>query len=233
MQNKLATNEEAYKTEEAIDKYSHYYLYPNEKYLVNKYFEKDKVVLDLACGAGRTTVKLFEMGYKIKGIDLSDVLINIAQKRFPYITFKTGSYCHIQEADNSFDNILISHNGLDYAYPESERTKALTECARILKPGGHLIFSSHNIKSLHFSPFYLKQRKIWMLKNTWRAFKHYDYIYDLKMWTFYTSPSHCIKQVKLAGLNFVEMIGFRCSKNIFFNTYFSPYVHYSFKKPDA
>lgn len=230
MDNKLSTNEEAYKTEEAIDKYSQYFLYPNEKHLVKKYFKKDQTILDLACGAGRTTVRLHEMGFKVKGTDLSDVLIGIAQKRFPYINFECGSYSDIKEADASFENILISHNGLDYAYPESERIKALKECARVLKPGGHLIFSTHNIKSLHFSPFYLKERKIWMLKNTIRAFKVHDYIYDLRMWTYYTSPSYCIKQVESTGLKFVEMIGFRSSANKFFNTYFSPYIHFVFKK---
>jgi 2-polyprenyl-3-methyl-5-hydroxy-6-metoxy-1,4-benzoquinol methylase len=77
MSNPLELNKEAYRTSEAIEKYSHYGLYPNEKY-----FEKDKFILDLACGAGRTTLRLTELGYKVKGVDLSDVLIDYARKRF-------------------------------------------------------------------------------------------------------------------------------------------------------
>lgn len=227
---KSEVNIEAYRTEEAVDKYSHYYLYPNEKYLIRKYFDKDKNILDLACGAGRTTVRLFEMGYRVKGTDLSDLLIHTAKKRFPYITFEQGSYCDIKEKDGSFNNILISHNGLDYAYPATEREKAIKECSRVLKSGGYLIFSTHNIKSLHFSPFYLKQRKLWFLKNRWKAFKDWDYIYDLNMWTFYTSPDYCIQQMQKEGLQFIEMIGFRSSRNRFFNTYLSPFVHFVFKK---
>ena len=230
MENKAQINIESYRTEEAIEKYSHYNLYANEKYLFNKYFQKGKTILDLACGGGRTTVRLFEMGYQVKGTDISDVLIGIAKKRFPAIQFAVGDYSQIEEADRSFDNILISHNGLDYAYPETQRIKAIRECARVIKPAGFFVFSSHNIKSLHFSPFYLKQRKIWMLKNCWKAFYDRKYILDLDMWTYYCSPDFCIRQVEEAGFQLKEMIGFRSSTNRFFNTYLSPYVHYVFQK---
>jgi len=68
MENKAQINIESYRTDEAIEKYSHYNLYANEKYLFNKYFQKGKTILDLACGGGRTTVRLFEMGYQVKAL---------------------------------------------------------------------------------------------------------------------------------------------------------------------
>lgn len=230
MNSEAQVNIEAYRTDEAIEKYSHYGLFPNEKYLFEKYFSKDKFILDLACGAGRTTLRLTELGYKVKGVDLSDKLIEIARKRFPSIAFETGDYCDINEADNSVDNILISHNGLDYAYPESQRVKAIAECARVIKPGGYFIISGHNIKSLHFSPYYLKERSLWLLKNTIRAFGEKAYIYDLGMYTFYCSPSYCINQVTQHDFLLKEMIGFKSSHNTLFNKYVSPYNHFVFQK---
>ena len=130
---KVQNNIEHYRTDDALETYSHYNLMYEETYLIPKYFLTGSSVLDLACSAGRTTVRLYELGYKVKGIDLSDILINAAKKRFPYIHFETGSYCEINEENNSFDNILVSYNGLDYAYPEDQREKALSEFARVIK----------------------------------------------------------------------------------------------------
>jgi len=84
-------NLDKYRSEEMLEKYSKYLLFPEEKYLIPKYFQKGSSVLDLACGAGRTTIPLYEAGYKVKGIDLSEVLIGAAQKRFPYIPFEVGN----------------------------------------------------------------------------------------------------------------------------------------------
>lgn len=230
MNKELQVNIEGYRTDDAVEKYSQYGLFPNERYLFEKYFAKDKFILDLACGAGRTTLRLSELGYKVKGVDLSDRLIELAKKRFPHIPFEIGDYSNIQEQDHSIDNILISHNGIDYAYPESQRVQAIAECARVIKPGGILIFSSHNIKSLHFSPYYLKERKIWLLKNTLKSFLEKAYIKDLGMYTFYCSPDYCVKQMAAKGFHIVEIIGFRASHNELFNKYVSPYNHYVFKK---
>jgi ubiquinone/menaquinone biosynthesis C-methylase UbiE len=157
---KQKVNIDAYRTEEASEKYSNYALYPNEKYLFQKYYAPGTSILDLACGAGRTTVRLYEMGYKVKGVDISDILINAAKKRFSHILFEEGDYTKIMEKDSSYDNILISHNSLDYAFPEDKREKAISECARVLRKGGTLLMSSHNIKSLHFSPFLLETEKM-------------------------------------------------------------------------
>ena len=223
-------NIEAYRTDEAIEKYSQYSLFPNERYLFEKYFSKDNLILDLACGAGRTTLRLTELGYRVKGTDLSDKLIEIAKKRFPLIDFKVGNYCDIKENNSSIDNILISHNGLDYAYPESQRIKALLECSRVIKKGGFLIISGHNIKSLYFSPYYFKERKLWFIGNLFHAFQRKAYLNDLGMWTFYCSPEYCYKQVENCGFELKEIIGFRHSHKKMFIKYISPYNHFVFQK---
>lgn len=228
--NKSEINIKAYRTAEALEKYSHYGLYPNEMYLFDKYFDKNKTVLDLACGGGRTTLRLSELGYNVKGVDLSDALIEMARRRFPLLKFEIGNYCDIQESDGSYDNIFISHNGIDHAFPEDQRMKAFSECSRVIRRGGYFIFSSHNIKSLHFSPFYFKERKLWMLKNMFSAFREKVYIYDLKSWMFYCSPKYCVKQVEQFDFKLIEIVGFRNSRNSFFNTYLSPYNHYVFVK---
>ena len=147
-------NKQAYSSEKALKKYSNYNLYPNEQYIFDKYFKKGSSVLDLACGSGRTTVNLFRQGYNVKGTDLSEPLIAVAKEKFPEIKFETGDFSDIKEENESYDNVFISHNSIDHAYPISQREKVIEECYRVLKPGGHFVFSSHNIKALFFSPLF-------------------------------------------------------------------------------
>jgi SAM-dependent methyltransferase len=230
MTHELEKNIQAYRTDEAVEKYAYYGLYPNERYLFDKYFQPGSAVLDLACGAGRTTLRLHELGYEVRGYDLSDRLIESAKKRFPALDLRIGNYCEIPEADKSYDNILISHNGLDYAYPESARVQAIKECARVIRRGGYLIMSSHNIKSLHFSPYYLGRRTPWMLRNSLKAFRARAYVFDLGMYTFFCSASYCVGQFSEQGFAIKEIIGFRSSHNKLFNKFISPYIHYVFQR---
>ena len=115
-----------------------------ERRIVDKYFTKNATVLDIGCGAGRTTAPLFEAGFNVIGIDLSEAMIDRAKARFPHIDFRVGNACDLQFPDESVDYVLFSFNGIDCIYPEEKRIQALKEINRVLKPGGLFVFSSHN-----------------------------------------------------------------------------------------
>jgi ubiquinone/menaquinone biosynthesis C-methylase UbiE len=227
----LAENLRFYTTPQAVDDCSIYRLEPQEKYLFAKYYRPDDRILDLACGLGRTTLILHEMGFSVRGVDASEVLINTAKRRLPYLDLRVGSYDRIEEPDSAFSHVLISFNGIDLAFPESQRLTSLRECARVLKPGGTLIYSSHNIKSLHlFSPRYRSQI-LWKLRNSLRAFKQRAYILEAGLHTLYTSRQFVIAQTEQVGLKLLEMVWFRMFGNERIDRYFSPYIHYAFRKP--
>ena len=97
----LAENLQAFKTSSAIDEYSAYLLFPEEKQLVAKYYKPGDTILDLACGMGRTTLRLHEMGFSVRGVDASEVFIKTAQSRFPYLDLRVGSYDRIEEPNDS------------------------------------------------------------------------------------------------------------------------------------
>jgi len=224
-------NIDSYRTDAMIDQYSLYRLYPAERVFFSKYYKPGESVLDHACGAGRTTLRLHELGYRVKGIDTSENLINVAQRRFPYITFEVGSYCEIQEPDESYDHVLVSFNSLDYAWPEQRRIDALRECHRVLKPGGTLIFSSHNIKSFHASPVYLNREGFMTkLRNTAAAFRDQAYVRSDTCTTYFASPAYVIDQTEKVGFKYLEQMGGRKITNPTRNRYISPYIYYAFRK---
>jgi SAM-dependent methyltransferase len=61
--------------------------------------------------------------------------------------------CALPFGDRSFDAVIFAFNGLDMIAPEPARLTALSECERVLRPGGYLIFSSHNPLGALFSPW--------------------------------------------------------------------------------
>lgn len=229
----LTENLAVYRGSAAIDELSVYVLHEDEEPLIRKYFAHGSRILDLACGLGRTTLLLHEMGYRVHGVDISEPLIERARRRFPYLDLRVGSYDAIEEPDNSFDHVMISLNGIDCAFPVAQRLEALRECARVLKPGGTFLYSSHNLKSLHlFSPHY-SNRKKWKLVNFTKAFKHWSYIEEDGLHLYYGTPEIVRRQTEAAGLRFVEMKWFRKFGNDRLDRYFSPYLQYVFKKPEA
>lgn len=233
MPRELAENLAAYRTSDAVANLSVYRLHSDEAELIQKHFKPGSSILDLACGMGRTTLLLHEMGYRVRGVDRSEVFIALARRRLPYLDLQVGSYDAIEEPDNAFDNVMISLNGIDYAYPVAQRLKALAECARVLKPGGTFLYSSHNLKSLHlFSPYY-GERKKWKLKNSARAFKDWDYINEEGLHTFYGTPAVVLEQTQAVGLKLVETVWFPRSGNHRLDRFFSPYIQYVFTKPGA
>jgi SAM-dependent methyltransferase len=231
----LVGNLQAFRTAAAVAEFSVYRLFPEEEYLFNKYYKAGERVLDLACGMGRTTLLLHEMGLSVRGIDRSEVFIHLAQKRLPHLDLKVGSYDYIEEPDSSFSHVLISFNGIDYAFPESQRITALGECSRVLKPGGTFIYSSHNLKSLHwFSPYH-RHRLPWKLRHSLRAYREWAYVFEEVdgLHTFHASADFVIRQTESFGLRLLEMRWdtFRKLDIDRFHRYFSPYIHYAFRKP--
>ena len=82
---------------EAVDKVR---LWKSEKIMFDKYIPKNSSILDLGCGAGRTTINMFKIGYKnIVGLDISDKFIEFAI-----------NYCILQlSCYNLFEGFCINH----------------------------------------------------------------------------------------------------------------------------
>jgi SAM-dependent methyltransferase len=139
-------NAAAYETASAMAVYDKpEELFPIERVLFTEFFNCQAPLLDLGCGGGRTTYRLVEDGFQVVGVDLSEPLLEAARARCPGVEFRHADVRSLPFKDESFNQALFSFNGLDQVHPIEDYLKALEEIGRVLKPGGVLIYSGHNI----------------------------------------------------------------------------------------
>src|SRR5205807_1174027 len=120
-------------------------LYPIEADLIKRYFPAPPArVLDIGCGAGRTTVELAQKGYIVKAIDLAPALLAVVRQRAPESSPEIMNATELAFPEATFDAVIFSFNGIDCVFPQSDRLKVFAEVRRVLRPGGVFYYSSHN-----------------------------------------------------------------------------------------
>ena len=118
-----------------------------EEAIINKYQAaiRNRAILDIGCGTGRTTEPLSKMSAEYIGIDYSSEMLKSCRKQYQDLTF---ACCDVRDmamfADNRFDFVIFSFNGID-GIPHAGRIRGLEEIRRVLKPDGIFTFSSHNL----------------------------------------------------------------------------------------
>ncbi len=125
-------------------------LFPTERVILQRYRTDyvNRDVLDLGIGAGRTTGFIAPHAASYLGLDYSAAAIEFARQRYPQWQFRVGDARAMPDlADESFDFIIFSFNGIDYV-DHNDRMRILREVARLLKRGGLFVFSSHNLAQL-------------------------------------------------------------------------------------
>lgn len=105
----------------------------------------DKTVLDVGCGGGILAESMASAGAKVTGIDLSERALSVAR-------------LHLFESGLSVDYRLISAEDLAEEMPAHfdvvtcmemlehvpDPASTIAACARLVKPGGHVFFSTLN-----------------------------------------------------------------------------------------
>ena len=105
----------------------------------------DKTVLDVGCGGGILAESMAAAGARVTGIDLSEKALSVAR-------------LHLFESGHSVDYRLISAEDLAEEMPAHfdvvtcmemlehvpDPASTIAACARLVKPGGHVFFSTLN-----------------------------------------------------------------------------------------
>ncbi|HZG80252.1 MAG TPA: methyltransferase domain-containing protein [Brevibacillus sp.] len=102
-------------------------------------------VLDLCCGSGRHSRALARRGYEVVGVDLSPVLLKLAeeQNHFPKLRF---ARCDMREIPfrEDFDIVVNLFTSFGYFTTDEENAKVVENMAQALKQGGELILDYLN-----------------------------------------------------------------------------------------
>lgn len=123
---------------------------------------KNKKVLDLGCGPGLYAKILTEKEAKVKGIDISEKMIELAKKETPKAEFKQGDSENLPYKNKEFDIVVAP---LVIGHLKSW-DKTLEEIKRVLKKNGLFVFSIHN-------PVTEKYKKIKWFFRTFKKFHKY------------------------------------------------------------
>jgi 2-polyprenyl-6-hydroxyphenyl methylase/3-demethylubiquinone-9 3-methyltransferase len=99
-------------------------------------------ILDVACGAGLVASPVAEAGYSVTGIDLAAGAIEAARARVDgrSLEFHVGDAYATGERDASFDAVLL----MDMLEHVDRPAEVIREAARVVRPGGPVIFHTFN-----------------------------------------------------------------------------------------
>lgn len=104
--------------------------------------------LDLACGEGRNAVWLAEQGWRVTGIDFSDVALakaaELAASRGVEVVWIVADVLAVELEALGFDLVAILYLQL----PADELGRAVRAAARAVAPGGTLLVLGHDSTNL-------------------------------------------------------------------------------------
>lgn len=93
--------------------------------------------LDAACGTGRHTAKLAELGHYVIGVDSTEEMLALARQKVRSAEFRQGLLQHLPVDDGSVDLVTCSL-ALTHV---SDLAPVMREIARVLRPGGRVVLS--------------------------------------------------------------------------------------------
>jgi ubiquinone/menaquinone biosynthesis C-methylase UbiE len=125
------------------------YLSACEQILFESFLKRGMSILDIGVGGGRTTAFLSGLASRYVGIDYALAMVSACRQKFPDREFQVAHAADLRKFESeSFDAVVLAFNTIDYIIPDDKRAEALAEMHRVMKPGGLLIFSSHNPRAI-------------------------------------------------------------------------------------
>lgn len=124
--------------------------------LIRREMPDAQSVIDIGCGTGAITEQIARH-YRVTGVDISDEMIQQAQKRSPEIDYLVGDMTNFRTVD-TFDCAVCLFNAINQVTDYADWEDAFQTAAALLNPGGVYIFDINTLakheKFVSASPLY-------------------------------------------------------------------------------
>lgn len=121
--------------------------------------QPEDLIADICCGMGRHLLPLVALGYRVVGLDRSEMMLELAQRGAATAKLQTelvlGEAQSLPFADSVFDVMTNLFNSFGYLATEADDRQVLAEAARCLKPGGRFFLDTRNKKhQILYAPYH-------------------------------------------------------------------------------
>lgn len=106
-------------------------------------------LLDIGCGYARDAGFFATLGFRVIGVDISEVAISKARKLYPEVAFRIMDIAALDFPDGSFDAVF--GNFILHLCTDSEKRSEILKVAhRVLKPRGYLFISVASVRDADY-----------------------------------------------------------------------------------
>lgn len=162
-------------------------LWISEEILFQRFFQRTDRILELGTGTGRIAIGLAEIGFQhILATDICRGMVAEARRigtvlELP-VAFQTADATDLRFEDALFDGAIFGFNGLMQIPHSSNRLKALREIHRVVRPGGYLVFTTHDRDAPRHRQFWIEEAERWQKGKQKAQLSEYGDRYELTEW---------------------------------------------------
>ena len=110
-------------------------------------FPRGAKILDIGSGMGREAFTLYRQGFDVTGLDISKYAVEKSNEEALWADCKVKFFHYDGEnipfEDETFDIVIIWNQTFGLLYGDDYKKSYISECKRVLKPGGLFSFSGH------------------------------------------------------------------------------------------
>jgi SAM-dependent methyltransferase len=117
-------------------------------WLMGLWGERVGRLLEIGCGGGAFLAGMRDLGWEVDGVGGDEKVVASADARFG-LKVRAGSLESAVFPDDSFDAVALSHM-IEHVH---DPIRLLSECRRVLKPGGRLVLLTPNVESVGHREF--------------------------------------------------------------------------------